>query len=77
MKQQITIAQVLGLLSVVVIPLLVWGISVETRFAESLYRIQQNEKNAYEVKLKMNKIDQTTLEILLQLKDKEDKKDNK
>lgn len=74
MNKQITIAQVLGILSVLVIPLLAWGISVETRFAQSILRIQQNEKNAYEMKAKIDKIDENTLKILLELKDKEDKK---
>ena len=76
MKTPPTMAQVLGILSVIVISLLAWGISVETRFAESILRIQQNEKNLFETKSKLDKIDETTLKILLELKDKEDRKDN-
>lgn len=73
MKQQPNLAQVIGLLSVVVIPLLVWGISVETRFTELLIRVQQNERFIQTTSHKLDDIQNTTNEILINMERKQDK----
>lgn len=73
MKDKPTMAQILGLFSVVIIPLLVWGISVETRFTEVLIRVQQNEKFNHITSQKLDKIQNTTNEILINLERKQDR----
>lgn len=67
MKESPTMAQVLGLLSVIIIPVLVWGISVETRFTAQIYRIEQNERTNAKIENKINRIDENTLNILLEI----------
>jgi hypothetical protein len=67
MKTPPTMAQVLAILSVIIIPLLVWGISVETRFTNSIYRIEQNEKRNFKIESKLDRIDENTIKILLDL----------
>ena len=67
MNKSPTIGQVLGLLSVIIIPLLVWGISVETRFTASLIRIQQNESQNAKMYTKIDRIETATTNILIQI----------
>lgn len=74
MKEQPTFAQMLGILSVIVIPLIVWGVSVETRFASNIQRIEQNEKMNYKTSQKLDLINDNTTEILVQLQNKENRK---
>lgn len=67
MKDNPTMAQVLGILSAIVMPLIVWGVSVETRLTSQIYQIEQNAINNTKIESKIDKIDETTLSILLAL----------
>jgi hypothetical protein len=67
MKESPTMAQVLGILSAIVMPLIVWGVSVETRLTSQIYRIEQNAISNTKINTKIDKINETTLNILLVL----------
>tara|TARA_R110000772_G_scaffold36098_4_gene86652 strand:+ start:9227 stop:9445 length:219 start_codon:yes stop_codon:yes gene_type:complete len=67
MKEPPTMAQVLGILSAIVMPLIVWGVSVETRLTSQIYQIEQNAINNTKIEGKIDKINETTLSILLAL----------
>ncbi len=67
MNERPTIAQLLGILSVVVIPIVVWGVSVETRLTSQFFQIEQNAVNNTKIEGKIDKINETTLNILLAL----------
>ncbi len=64
MKTPITLGQMLSILSAIIIPLIVWGVSIETRFTEFGVRIQQNEKNYSSIKQDVLKIKETSYQIL-------------
>jgi hypothetical protein len=67
MKEAPTMSQVLGLLSVIVIPILIWGVSVETRLTSQLYQIEQNAKAAAKIEVKIDEINKNTINILIVL----------
>ena len=67
MKTNINLSHVLALMSVIIIPLIIWGISVETRFANSIYRIEQNEKKNTAIEKKIDKIADNTQNILIEI----------
>lgn len=68
MKTPPTMSQVLALLSVIVIPILVWGVSVETRLtSQILYQIEQNAKSSAKIEVKIDEINKNTVDILIQL----------
>lgn len=74
MKQQLTVAHILGILSIIVIPLIVWGISVETRFTAFeaefnavIYRIEQNEETNVKIEEKVDQINQNTIKTLIEI----------
>lgn len=64
MKTPITLGQMLSILSAIIIPLIVWGVSIETRFTEFGVRIQQNEKNYSSIKNDVMQIKETSYKIL-------------
>ncbi len=64
MKTPITLGQMLSILSAIIIPLIVWGVSIETRFTEFGVRIKQNEKNYSSIKQDVLKIKETSYQIL-------------
>lgn len=66
-KPSLNLSQALALLSVIVVPLLVWGVSVETRFSSSIYRIEQNEKFNIKTEEKIDKILDGNTKILVEL----------
>lgn len=67
MKITLTLQHLLGIMSIIIIPLIIWGISVETRFANSIYRIEQNEKKNTAIEKKIDKISENTQTILIQI----------
>ena len=82
MKQTPTIGQVLGILSVLIIPLIVWGVSVETRLTEVFYYNKINEEFKNEIRNKLNKVDEKQdqngfilTDILIELQNKENRKE--
>ena len=67
MKTPITIGQLLGVLGTLIIPLIIWGVSIETRFTEYGVRIRQNEQNYSSIKADVKEIKETTNLILLRI----------
>jgi biopolymer transport protein ExbB/TolQ len=67
MKITLTLQHLLGIMSIIIIPLIIWGISVETRFSNSIYRIEQNEKKNTAIEKKIDKISENTQSILIQI----------
>lgn len=63
-----TLNQLLAILSIVVIPLLIWGVSVEIRFAETNLRLNNGESNITEMKKDVKEIKEVTNEILIEVK---------
>lgn len=81
MKNQVTFSHILAVLSIIVIPLFVWGASVETRFG----KVIDNTEDIEEVKKAVKSAENTEQEhfealydklhvIELSLKDKQDRK---
>lgn len=81
MNKQVTFGHVLTIVSIIVIPLLIWGVNVEVRFErldkyrEDIIYLKESQARTYEV------INKNQLEIIsklqeleLQLKDKENRK---
>lgn len=73
LKKGITFSQFLAVLTGIVIPLMIWGVSVETRLTEAFIRITQNEKNYSEMKSDIKQIKNMTTKILIKLEQKKDK----
>ena len=80
MKNQVTFAHLLTIVSILVIPLIVWGVNVESRFQQVIYNkesVQENRTGLESVKVQMqeNHKEQmkATHRIELLLTDKEDK----
>ena len=73
LKKGITFSQFLAVLTGIVIPLMIWGVSVETRLTETFIRITQNEKNYSEMKSDIKQIKNMTTKILIKLEQKKDK----
>ncbi len=67
MKEPLTLSQILGLLGVIVVPLLIWSISVETRIQMQGQQLHQAAKNSLKLESKIDKIESNTLNILLEL----------
>jgi len=67
MNKTPTMAQILALFSVIVIPVFAWGVSIETRFTKTIYRIEQNEKTNFKIEKKIDDINKNTLNILIEL----------
>ena len=67
MKENPTMSQLLGILSAIVMPLIIWGVSVETRLTSQIHQIEQNAINNTKIENKSDKINDTTLQILLAL----------
>ena len=71
-------AQVLGLMSVIIIPTIVWAVTLQTTVKENqvsneamfkshLYRIEQNEKTNTKIKEKIDRIDANTMHTLIEI----------
>ena len=65
---------ILGILSIIVIPLIVWGISVETRFTAFeaefdavIYRIEQNEESNGKIQSSIDIIKDNTTKTLIEV----------
>lgn len=72
LKRGLTLQQMLGLLGVIVIPLLIWGISVETRLTRDAIMISQLKETAVKIEEDLDKIDEKVDKILIALEHKED-----
>lgn len=81
MNKEVTFGHVMALLSILVIPLIIWGVNVETRLErnkmdrEDIKYLKENQSRTYEVIHKnqlelMNELG----EIRVELKDKENRK---
>ena len=67
MKTPITLGQMISILSALIIPLIVWGVSIETRFTEFGVRIKQNEQHYNSIKNDIREIKQQNQKILLNI----------
>ena len=67
MKITLNLQHFLGLMTAIIVPIFLWGISVEIRFSNSIYRIEQNEKKNTAIEKKIDKIAENTQTILIQI----------
>lgn len=67
MNRQVTFGHILTILSVIVIPLLIWGVSIETRFKQVIQNSKDIEVVTFDLNQSHEKIEQNHLEIMLQL----------
>jgi len=68
MKNQITLSNLLLILTSIIIPLLLWGIRVETRLTSMNLKEKQNEKKISQIWKSIKEIKDDTNEILIELK---------
>lgn len=80
MKNQVTFGHLLTIVSILVIPLIVWGVNVESRFQQVIYNkesVQENTINIKSVNIQMQENHEeqmkATHRIELLLTDKVDK----
>jgi hypothetical protein len=73
MKKEITLGNLLAIVIPLVMVLLTWGISVETRIQEHSIRISNNEKTNVKNEQRLMKIEENTVKILVELQNKKDK----
>ena len=67
-KKQPTLDQLLGILAIIVIPIFIWAVSVEIRFAETKLRLDTSEEHIDEMKTDIKDIKKITNEILIEVK---------
>lgn len=81
MNKEVTFGHVMALLSILVIPLIIWGVNVETRLErnkmdrEDIKYLKENQSRTYEV-IHNNQLELMNElgEIRVELKDKENRK---
>jgi len=80
MNKQVTFGHILTILSIIVIPLMVWGVNVERRFEQVIYNANDIESITIELNGSRDDIQTNHLEVMkqlhnieLQLKDKKDR----
>lgn len=73
MKMNVTLSGLLGILSVIVIPILAWAVSAETRLVMHEQSIDMHDKTLIKIENKLDKVNENTTKILIQLQNKEDK----
>ena len=88
MRKQVTFGHILTILSIIIVPLFVWGVNVERRFEKVITNsedVQQNEASIKEIQTQLSKKEESdnanfilVLEKLhdieLQMKDKQNRK---
>jgi len=80
MNKQVTFGHILTILSIIVIPLMVWGVNVERRFEQVIDNANDIESITIELNGSRDDIQTNHLEVMkqlhnieLQLKDKKDR----
>lgn len=80
MKRQVTFGHILTILSIIIIPLMVWGVNVERRFeqvisnTEDIKKLENNSGDLMSLILENHKETMEGIHSLeLQLKDKKDR----
>ncbi len=74
MKKEVTVGNLILTLLPVIIIVLTWGNSVETRLTEYSIRITNTERTNAKNEAKLNKIIDNQTEILIRLENKKDRK---
>lgn len=82
MNKEVTFGHVMALLSILVVPLIIWGVNVETRLErnktdrEDIRYLKENQSRTYDI-INKNQLELMSelSEIRIQLKDKENRKD--
>ena len=70
MKKEITLGNLLGILIPIFITIIIWGNSVETRLSVYMNRLETVERTNGKVEAKLDKMDETLTNILIELQNK-------
>lgn len=70
-KNSITFANFLGIMTIIIIPLLVWAITLETRLTLHENKIETNERLIYKIEDKLDNLQNTSTRILIELQRKD------
>ena len=73
MKKEITLGNLLGILIPIFITIIIWGNSVETRLSVYINRLETVERTHGKVEAKLDKMDETLTNILIELQNKKNK----
>ena len=73
MKKEITLGNLLATIIPLFVIILTWGISVETRLKEHSIRISNTEGANIKNEVRLQKIEDNTIKILLKLENKQDR----
>ena len=73
MKKEITLCNLLGILIPIFITIIIWGNSVETRLSVYMNRLETVERTNGKVEAKLDKMDETLTNILIELQNKKNK----
>ena len=73
MKKEITLGNLLGILIPIFITIIIWGNSVETRLSVYMNRLETVERTNGKVEAKLDKMDETLTNILIELQNKKNK----
>jgi hypothetical protein len=73
MKREITLGNLLGILIPIFITIIIWGNSVETRLSVYISRLETVERTNGKVEAKLDKMDETLTNILIELQNKKNK----
>ena len=73
MKKEITLGNLLGILIPMFITIIIWGNSVETRLSVYMNRLETVERTNGKVEAKLDKMDETLTNILIELQNKKNK----
>lgn len=80
MNKQVTFGHVLSILAILVFPLIIWGVSIETRFKQVIENTKDIDAVTIDLNSNHQKVETNHLEIMvqlhnieLQLKDKKDR----
>ena len=75
MKKQFTLGNALAIFVPIIILLLAWGNTVEVQLKEHGVRIELVEKSNEKIEEKLDRIQQTTTDILIELQNKKNRED--
>ena len=73
MKKEITLGNLLGILIPIFITIIIWCNSVETRLSVYMNRLETVERTNGKVEAKLDKMDETLTNILIELQNKKNK----
>lgn len=72
MKTNITLSGLLGILATLIIPLILWGVSIETRLVMHQQQLQTQERLIHKIDDGMKDLNKTQMKILIELQRKQD-----